>query len=74
MYLHRGTRGQGWGKRLLDHAIAEARRLGYRRVILETATVLKEAVAMYERYGFKPFAMDPSHKTARCDVAYELML
>jgi len=74
MYLHRSARGQGWGRRLLDHAIAEARRMGFKRMTLETASVLKEAVGMYERYGFRPCEPDPAHKAPRCDAAYELQL
>jgi 2-amino-4-hydroxy-6-hydroxymethyldihydropteridine diphosphokinase len=72
MYLHRSIRGQGWGKRLLDHALAQARQLGFKRVTLETATPLKEAIALYVRYGFKPYT--PEHMVPRCDQAYELLL
>lgn len=72
MYLHRSARGRGWGRRLLEHAIVEARRIGFRRITLETASVLKEAVALYEAYGFKPYS--PGHTVERCDAAYELIL
>jgi len=72
MYLRRDYRGQGLGKRLLEHALAEARRLGFKTVTLETASVLKEAIRLYETYGFKPYA--PSHLSRRCDQAYELRL
>lgn len=70
MYLHRSVRGQGWGRRMLGHAIAEARRMGFARITLETASVLKEAVAMYERYGFTRYT--PEHTVDRCDAAYEI--
>ncbi|UCD48552.1 MAG: GNAT family N-acetyltransferase [Phycisphaerales bacterium] len=72
MYLRRECRGQGLGRRLLDDALAEARRLGFRRVVLETASVLKEAIALYERYGFAPY--QPDHLSSRCDQAYLLEL
>ena len=72
MYLHRDYRGQGLGKRLLEHALAEARRLGFKTVTLETASVLKEAIRLYERYGFKPYT--PTHLSCRCDQAYKLRL
>ena len=72
MYLHRDYRGQGLGKRLLDNALADARRLGFASVVLETASVLKEAIALYESYGFTPY--QPDHLAPRCDQAYRMEL
>ena len=72
MYLHKQLRGMGHGRKLLEHAIAEAKRMGFRRITLETASVLKEAVALYTRYGFRPCASD--HMAARCDQMFELIL
>ena len=71
MYLRRDYRGKGHGKRLLDDALAEARRFGFQTVTLETASVLKEAIRLYERYGFQPYS--PAHlPPPRCDHAYIL--
>jgi putative acetyltransferase len=72
MYLHRDYRGQGLGKRLLEDALIQARRRGFTRVVLETASVLKEAIALYQTYGFTPH--EPDHMSARCDQAYILEL
>ena len=72
MYLDRRARGQGMGRRLLAHALARAAALGFARVVLETASVLAEAVALYERHGFRRYA--PEHLAARCDAAYCLDL
>jgi len=72
MYLRREYRGQGLGKHLLDDALAKARGLGFESVVLETASVLKEAIALYERYGFAPYRSD--HLSSRCDQAYLLEL
>lgn len=55
MYLAKELRGRGYGKELLEFAIAQASERGYERIILETAGSLKEAVALYERYGFQPY-------------------
>jgi putative acetyltransferase len=68
MYLLPAWRGRGLGKRLLDHALLGAKRLGFRRVVLETASVLKEAISLYRRYGFQPY--QPAHLSKRCDQAY----
>jgi GNAT superfamily N-acetyltransferase len=72
MYVRRDRRGRGLGQRLLDRAIAYARGRGFERVELETASVLKEAMAMYEKAGFirQPH---PPH-VRRCDRAYTLEL
>ncbi|SKA94291.1 putative acetyltransferase [Prosthecobacter debontii] len=72
MYLLPQHRGRGIGRTLLDHALQRARELGFREIHLETASVLKEATAMYERAGFQPY--QPEHCSARCDLAYRLML
>lgn len=72
MYLSPTHRGRGLGRRLLEHALHEARSAGFRRVELETASVLKEAITLYRRYGFREFT--PEHMAARCDQAFYLEL
>jgi putative acetyltransferase len=72
MYLHKAYRGKGLGKFLLDDALSKARRLGFKRMILETASVLKEAIALYKSYGFVQY--NPQHMSSRCDQAYRLEL
>ncbi len=72
MYLDKSHRRKGLGRFLLDSALAEARKLGFRRMTLETASVLKEAIALYKRYGFVEY--EPEHMSARCDQAYMLEL
>jgi len=52
MYVAPGTRGQGIGRRLLDSLESEARRLGARRLVLETGDRQPEALALYARAGF----------------------
>ena len=68
MYLDKAYRGQGLGRFLLDDALSQARRLGFRRMTLETASVLKEAIALYKSYGFAEYT--PEHLSSRCDQAY----
>lgn len=72
MYLAPSARGQGLGRRLLEHALERAVALGFSSVVLETASVLREAVSLYERYGFRPYVSE--HLAARCDAAYILTL
>lgn len=70
MYLSSRHRGRGLGKIMMERALQKARELGYRVVELETASVLKEAIAMYVKFGFRPITN--RHLAARCDQAYEL--
>lgn len=65
-------RGRGYGRHLLDHALAQARALKFKRVVLETASPLKEAIALYRHYGFTPY--EPEEMSERYDQAYELYL
>ena len=70
MYLRPEHRRQGIGRRMLEAALAEARELGARKVVLGTAAVLVEAVALYERFGFRK--SDECHPAARCDQVWEM--
>jgi GNAT superfamily N-acetyltransferase len=72
MYLLKEARRQGIGGRLLLRALAFARHHGYRRVELETASVLKEAIALYAGAGFVPIKRE--HLAPRCDQAFALDL
>lgn len=72
MYLDKSQRGKGLGKFLLEHALKCAGDMGYKKVVLETASVLKEAIGLYEHYGFKMFT--PDHLSGRCDQAYYIDL
>jgi putative acetyltransferase len=71
MYFDPTIRGRGLGRELLVKMIEKARNMGYMRVYLETASVLKQAVHLYESAGFKP--VEVKH-TPRCDQAYILEL
>jgi putative acetyltransferase len=68
MYLSPLYRGKGLGRMLLEHALRTAEELGYHTVTLETASVLKEAIALYKKYGFTQVKAD--HLSCRCDQAY----
>jgi len=72
MYLQKDYRGRGLGRMLMEDALSQARRLGFKRIVLETASVLTEAIALYKSYGFVEYT--PEHMSSRCDQAYMLEL
>jgi molybdate transport system substrate-binding protein len=72
MYLVKAARGVGLGARLLQRAIAFAKSRGLRRIELETASVLKDAIALYSGAGFKPITRPLQAR--RCDQAFALEL
>lgn len=72
MYFMRQARGFGLGRFVLERTVNRAREIGFKTIVLETASVLKEAIRLYTRFGFTPF--NSSHLAARCDQAYILKL
>lgn len=72
MYCIPSKRGKGLGNKILIFSLEKANELGFSRVVLETATPLKEAIGLYKKHGFVEF--NPDHMSARCDQAYELYL
>ena len=57
LYLRPQFRGKGLGRLIADRIIAEARQIGYHSMRLDTVEpVMKDAVAMYRRIGFREIA------------------
>lgn len=57
LYLRPAFRGKGLGRVLAETVIAEARTIGYQRMRLDTIEpIMKEAVEMYRRLGFREIA------------------
>jgi GNAT superfamily N-acetyltransferase len=54
MYVRPAYRRRGLGRRLLLAVEDRARRLGYRRLILETGLQQPEAMALYQADGYRP--------------------
>jgi ribosomal protein S18 acetylase RimI-like enzyme len=63
LYLRPQFRGKRLGRALADRIIVEARQIGYQRMRLDTVEqVMKDAVAMYRKIGFReiePYRSNP---------------
>ncbi len=53
LYVRSRFRGRGAGRALLEWLIAEARAAGYRELLADTMPVMRQALEMYERAGFR---------------------
>jgi GNAT superfamily N-acetyltransferase len=54
LYVLPAARGRGIGALLARRILAQAERLGYARVLLDTLPAMHEARALYQSLGFKP--------------------
>jgi putative acetyltransferase len=67
MYFLPQIRGQGLGRYLLEQLEVAIAKRGFEQVWIETASVLAEAVKLYERSGYLPAT---GVETERCDRIY----
>ena len=67
MYLLEEARGQGLGRFLLEQLEQAIAFKGFQQIWIETASVLVEAVNLYETSGYQPA---DGVETSRCDRVY----
>ncbi|KOP24764.1 acetyltransferase [Hapalosiphon sp. MRB220] len=71
MYLLPSARGVGLGKYLLQELERAIAHRGFQQIWIETASVLAEAVKLYESNGYRPAT---GVETTRCDRVYVKLL
>lgn len=52
LYIKEQYRGKGYGRKLAEAVIAEARKIGYKYMRLDTVPWMKEAIGLYRSMGF----------------------
>jgi N-acetylglutamate synthase-like GNAT family acetyltransferase len=69
-------RGRGLGRRLLQHAIAQARSIGVKSLLLRSKTRLRDAIHWDESVGFRHVEAEtlPPMPYSRADVFMEMPL
>jgi putative acetyltransferase len=74
MYVARAARGHGLGRRILEALESEARRLSIERLVLETGERQHEAVALYERAGFRRIPRFGPYAESEHSICFEKLL
>jgi putative acetyltransferase len=74
MYVAPEARGRGLGRLLLVELEAQARRLGYASVVLETGDRQAEAVGLYESSGYERIPCYPPYDSRELSLCYEKRL
>jgi GNAT superfamily N-acetyltransferase len=71
MYVEPGSRGLGLGRQLLEALEAEARRLGYAAVVLETGNLQPEALGLYASSGYERIPCYEPYASRELSLCFE---
>jgi putative acetyltransferase len=68
LYVKPRFRGLGIGTTLAETIISEARKIGYKRMCLDTVVSMREAQLIYQSMGFKD--VEPYRYNPICDTRF----
>ena len=74
-YLAESERGKGTGRQLMELCIASARKLGYKKLYIESMPHFSKAVRIYEKLGFRKLSFplgNSGHTTCTIWMLLEL--
>ncbi len=76
MAVRERLRGYGIGRQVLEYTVEQARRLGAKRLYLETNSTLQNAIHLYESVGFRHLSPERIHGSlyVRANVFMEMPL
>lgn len=74
MYVLPDARGRGLGRRVLVELEAEARRLGYGSLVLETGDRQEAALGLYESSGYEQIPCYPPYDSRELSLCFEKRL
>jgi GNAT superfamily N-acetyltransferase len=74
MYVEPPSRGLGFGRALLEALEAEARRLGYAAVVLETGDRQPEALGLYTSAGYERIPCYEPYSSRELSLCFEKSL
>ncbi|GAA0823797.1 GNAT family N-acetyltransferase [Clostridium tertium] len=66
MYLKKDFQGMGLGNIMIENSFKIAKLLNYKKITLQTNSVLYKAIKLYKKYGFEDFNEEVCD---RCDIA-----
>ena len=72
MYIHANFRKLGLGRLLMELTLAWCKQQKLRKISLETASVLKSAIELYQQFGFIEIPL--KNNAVRCDRHFEMLL
>jgi ribosomal protein S18 acetylase RimI-like enzyme len=72
LWVRPNFRGKKVGRILVERLIDEARQIGYQAIVLSTVDVLKEAIGLYQSFGFE--VIKPYYEMPEEMLAHEILM